>query len=310
MGKASAPPSVPYRGAQICLAEGCATQCRRHKGGELPRRQLMRRIASGWMVACALILPGPGLNDARAAEFYRLPDAANGVSPDGSIVLMSEHVWTRDGGRVRVPPPGVGTYSRDVSNNGFVVGLVDGNYAPFRTPVGGPLQVLDPVGGDAFGITPDGSVVVGYAYFNGSPQPSRWTASTGQVSLGRLSPPGTNGNNTARGVSADGSVVVGEGAGANGPEAFRWTQPAGMVGLGDLPGGAFDSGASGVSSDGRVVVGYSASAAGASEAFRWTQAGGMVGLGALPGRPFYSRAEATSADGAVVVGGASSAPGT
>jgi probable HAF family extracellular repeat protein len=203
----------------------------------------MRFIASGLPVALGLAWLGASLNHATAAEFYRITpprdyELPNGVSPDGSIVLTTEHVWTPAGGLVRFAP-GVGTYSRDISNAGVVVGLTDGNYEPFRTPVGGPVQVLSTRGGDAFGITPDGSVVVGYATFpDQSIQAFRWTAVGGLEGLGYLSPRGV-GYDTAYGVSADGTVIVGEAASPEGQQAFRWTRAAGMVGLGDLPGGTF-----------------------------------------------------------------------
>ncbi|MCA2692911.1 MULTISPECIES: PEP-CTERM sorting domain-containing protein [unclassified Microcystis] len=151
----------------------------------------------------------------------------------------------------------------------------------------------------AFGVSADGSVVVGIS-FGGA---FRWTQATGMVGLGDLLAGGFS--SSANGVSADGSVVVGYGSGANGIEAFRWTQGTGMVGLGDLPGDIFESIAFGVSADGSVVIGRSRGANG-FEAFRWTQATGMVGLGDLPGGNFGSSASGVSADGSVVVGQANS----
>ncbi|MFN9671471.1 MAG: hypothetical protein ACK552_02380, partial [Microcystis sp.] len=112
---------------------------------------------------------------------------------------------------------------------------------------------------EAYGVSANGSVVVGYSSSSAGSQAFRWTQGTGMVGLGDLL--GGGFFSRSRGVSADGSVVVGEGnssAGAiGGNEAFRWTQATGMVGLGDLPGGRFKSSANGVSADGSVVVGYS-----------------------------------------------------
>jgi probable HAF family extracellular repeat protein len=173
------------------------------------------------------------------------------------------------------------------------------------TPLG------DLPGGDfesrAFGVSADGSVVVGESPSTSvvpglstvASEAFRWTNGGGLVGLGDL--PGGSFRSYAIGVSADGSVVVGASTGASNGEAFRWTSGGGMVGLGDLPGGIFISAARGVSADGTVVVGQGYSASGI-EAFRWTSGGGMVGLGDLPGGIFYSIAWGVSADGSVVVG--------
>ena len=157
----------------------------------------------------------------------------------------------------------------------------------------------------AFGVSADGSVVVGWSRSDPNIEAFRWTSGGGMVGLGDL--PGGAVFTQAFGVSADGSVVVGVGSSASGSEAFRWTSEGGMVGLGDLPGGFFNDingMAHGVSADGSVVVGSGTSdAAGFStEAFRWTAGGGMVGLGDLPGGIFSSVARGVSADGSVVVG--------
>ena len=161
----------------------------------------------------------------------------------------------------------------------------------------------------AFGVSADGSVVVGYGLSANGIEAFRWTQGTGMVGLGDL--PGDIFESIAFGVSADGSVVIGRSRGANGFEAFRWTQATGMVGLGDLPGGNFGSSASGVSADGSVVVGQanSPSLALVGQAFRWTQLTGMVGLGDLQGGSFGSSASGVSADGSVVVGYGNSANG-
>jgi probable HAF family extracellular repeat protein len=154
---------------------------------------------------------------------------------------------------------------------------------------------------NAYAITPDGSVVVGYSY--GTDQRAvRWTQAGGMVSLGTL-----NGGtfSTAQAVNADGSVVVGttaDGAAGNLDRAFRWTQGGGMLSLGTLNGGTYSNG-NGLSADGRVVVGRTGDGAAGNmgRAFRWTQSGGMVSLGTLNGG-MDSYASAVSADGSVVVG--------
>jgi probable HAF family extracellular repeat protein len=144
----------------------------------------------------------------------------------------------------------------------------------------------------AYGVSADGSVVVGYSLSEWGGEAFRWENDV-MSGLGDL--PGGYFNSIAYDVSGDGSVIVGSSISELGREAFYWTQAGGMVGLGTLPGspGSF---ATGVSDDGLVVVGHSY-----FRAWRWTQAAGMVALGSLPGG-FASRPAKTSADGSVVVG--------
>jgi probable HAF family extracellular repeat protein len=253
--------------------------------------------ALGWSArtAAALLLLLLGLAGlpALAGSFQGLGDLpggtfrsyANAVSDDGSTVvgysssasssasgLYEAFRWTRDGGMV-----GLGDLP------GFNVSSV------------------------AFGVSGDGSVVVGGGNEEGgSAEGFRWTSAGGMVGLGDL--PGGTFVSRAFSVSSDGSVVVGGSISDSGPasdpfvlEAFRWTNAGGMVGLGDLPGGDFLSFAVRVSGDGSTVVGYGESASG-TEAFRWTGGGGMVGLGDLPGGSFRSYALGLCDDGSSVDG--------
>lgn len=277
------------------------------------------------------------------SDFNRFTSAATGVSGDGSTVVGGS---SSDAGPDSVPSteafrrvagggmlglgdlPGIpeevlGTSSiaHDVSNSGsVVVGYgrnigSGGNREAFRWTGGNMVGLGDLPGGiffsEAFGVSGDGSTVVGYSNsqvsgISGSPfQAFRWTAAGGMEGLGDL-PFGAY-QSIARSVSDDGSVVVGEGrsqASGSNNEAFLWTAGGGMVGLGGLipgAGAAVSSEALGVSSDGSVIVGRAVSTNGI-EAFRWTADGGMVGLGDLPGHDFFSEATDVSADGSVVVG--------
>lgn len=162
-------------------------------------------------------------------------------------------------------------------------------------------------GSTSFGVSGDGSVVVGWGNdgaVGNAPRAVRWTQAAGLVNLGVL-----NGGTAsyAYGVNSDGSVVVGiatDGAAGNQNRAFRWTQAGGMLSLGTLNGGN-SSEANGINSDGSVVVGQAndGAAANALRAFRWTQAGGLVSLGVLNGGT-QSSSKAVNADGSVVVGAA------
>jgi probable HAF family extracellular repeat protein len=97
---------------------------------------------------------------------------------------------------------------------------------------GGGMQDLGTLGGDesgAFGVSADGSVVVGVAEnAAGQTRAFRWTAADGMQDLGTLG----GSESEAWGVSADGSVVVGWAENAAGiPRAFRWTAAGGMEDL-------------------------------------------------------------------------------
>jgi uncharacterized membrane protein len=229
-----------------------------------------------------------------------------------------------------------------VSNDGLVVGQTSNEKAFRWTQAEGMVSLG--VGGTAscaYGVSADGSVVVGYrrvdiggdeafrwSQLSGttvlpsdpghakadavsadgsvvvgwvSERASRWTQDTGLLDLGCL---GDDWLSYAHDVSADGSVVVGRNGCCGDEKAFRWTETGGMVAL---PGGIGD--ACGVSADGSVVVGEGWVDPGGPwvpwgwHAFRWTQATGSADLGHLPGDPDRGYfPEDVSGDGSVVVG--------
>jgi probable HAF family extracellular repeat protein len=124
------------------------------------------------------------------------------------------------------------------------------------------MQDLGTLGGvwsEAYGVSADGAVVVGWAEnAAGQWRAFRWTAMEGMQNLGTL--PGGDWS-VASGVSANGRVVVGWSYNAAGRQrAFRWTASGGMQDLGTL--GGRESYAYGVSADGAVVVGWAYNAAG------------------------------------------------
>lgn len=160
---------------------------------------------------------------------------------------------------------------------------------------------------NGFGVSRDGSTVIGGDWDNETDQDSRafrWTASGGTQDLGRLN---GGASSRAHSTNADGSVVVGYAQDGPGGQlhAFRWTQASGtMQSLGTLPGGAY-SFASDVNGDGSVVVGganFVATNTNTMHAFRW-EAGLMQDLGSLNGTN-YSYASGVNFDGSVVVGDA------
>ncbi len=174
---------------------------------------------------------------------------------------------------------------------------------------------------EAWGVSADGSTVVGASIINGNIlfggtyAAFRWTAQSGLVNIYDVGNIGSICR--AYAASADGSVVGG-GAdyGVLSPTqivAFIWTQEAGVQEIGDLPGGPSGSAraeARGVSADGAVLAGSGESDSG-SEAFRYTTADALfLGLGDLPGGPFGSSGYGISADGLTIVGSSAAADGT
>jgi hypothetical protein len=103
-------------------------------------------LCLGAIGAIGVALIGLDRNPVSAAEFYRITspiayDSPSGVSADGTVVLTSQHIWTPAGGLSQFAGR-TDFYTRDISNNGVVVGLIDGSYIAFRTTLAGPLEEL------------------------------------------------------------------------------------------------------------------------------------------------------------------------
>lgn len=268
--------------------------------------------------------PGPG-----SGPIGLHTSSAFDVSGDGLTVVGSGNTgrairWTESDGWVSLgllptdqPTVGYSTVANGVSRDGSII--VGTQHQPTRVPRAQAFRWTAADGmvslagseffydNEAFSVSTDGSVIVGY--FDGpiGRQAFRWTMSQGMLGLGDL--PDGNDASTARSVNADGSVIVGFGSSVLGQEAFRWTLDGGMVGLGDLPGGLWSSSATDVNADGTVVIGTSESANG-SEAFVWTMQGGTRSLADI--LTFDCRLDLTgwtlvdatgvSADGRTIVG--------
>src|ERR1043166_4071537 len=140
----------------------------------------------------------------------------------------------------------------------YAVGLAVAIYLWLGSAFAASFQGLGDLSGGSFfstayGVSADGSVVVGLGNSGSGTEAFRWTSSGGMVGLGDLG--GGSFFSQAFSGSADSSVVVGLGTSGSGYEAFRWTSGGGMAGLGFIPGATSYSIANGVSADGSVVVG-------------------------------------------------------
>jgi probable HAF family extracellular repeat protein len=220
---------------------------------------------------------------------------AYGVSADGSVVVGSSWNngnslalrWTQATGwqDLGMPEGFIRAEAFAVSGDGsIVVGYIgDGaaRWNGFRWTQATGMQDLG--AGEAYGISADGSVIVG--------EQGRWTQATGWQAIG----------GSAYAATPDGSVIVGRGYDSNteGMRAFRWTQATELQFLGTLSGTS-ESVAHAVSADGSVVVGVAVDDSGQFRAFRWTESGGMEAL--CGSEDDNCEVYGVSADGTIVVG--------
>lgn len=188
----------------------------------------------------------------------------------------------------------------------------------------------------AFGLSGDGSTVVGFARRNGTgwPDAVRWNAdgSFDHLGLGnawstsydgatvatenngamwrfrgdeliRLTmPDGSPRAGTPHAMSSDGEWIAGLFRNEGRDEAFLWSEGSGLVGLG-LGNGYSDTGAYGMSPDATVIVGEADLGSGQHFGFRWTADRGYELLrGDNNSEPAMLSAFDTSADGGVIVG--------
>ena len=80
----------------------------------------------------------------------------------------------------------------------------------------------------AWGVSADGSTVVGSSLSDKGQEAFRWTKQSGMQGLGGLSLSQKRFVSVASAVSADGSVVVGASMSGNGVQAYRWIDGIGQ----------------------------------------------------------------------------------
>ena len=219
--------------------------------------------------------------------------AANSIAATGNAVAgnggNSLFRWTSAGGmqNLGIWPSSTVGLARGISANGnIVVGWSNNNgfggQAALRW-AGAGLQLLPAlpgglsIGNNAFGISPDGSIIVGTSGWSGAGiRAVRWlSAGTIVQDLGAL-PGGTNAR--ANDCSTDNTTIVGSSTWiGSGQRAFRWTSAGGMVNLG-VPAGGLDSSADAVNGDGKAAVGSYSIAVNNSRALLWNTSIGTVDL--------------------------------
>ena len=155
--------------------------------------------------------------------------------------------------------------------------------------------VLDGQWGSGYGVSGDGSIAVGLAWYCPGAEGFAWNRQSGMKSLSH--PPGHSSRASA--ISADGKMIVGfsEDPQYGNRRPVRW-----FSGKTSLFAGAHTPGeASGVSSDGSQIVGQGYSGSG-SPAFYYTDKGGLVYLGTLSGNPYDQSFANAVADNGTTVG--------
>jgi probable HAF family extracellular repeat protein len=139
----------------------------------------------------------------------------------------------------------------------------------------------------AYGVSADGSIVVGWAQDNnGKSRAFRWTQQTGMQSLGAsvlfTEFSYTYDNSEAFGISPDGNVIVGVAYDDyNQAVGFRNIRRGAQrvnISLGDPPKGFTGVYPRRTNQDGSIIVGAMRKSDGSARAMRWTQAGGLEDL--------------------------------
>jgi uncharacterized membrane protein len=300
---------------------------------------LVRTAANVLAIAPIVLVACAGV--ASAQQFRWLNDALpaagtsselNGISGNGQVAVgfvvtsptTSRAVrWSlADATATLLPDPATGqeAVANAISGDGsFVVGDAkfsplffeaaewDGTNAPFSlggTVPGGFF------GSSAFGVSDDGSTIVGTKEAPGFLiRACYWQGGT-LFDIGASDPAGIF--SVATDATTNGAVIVGStDAVGGGTPAFRWRAGDGFVLLPDIAGGATVGEARAITSSGTVSVGFGTGTL-TTVAVRWIHANWAVQgwaaadtlevLGDFPGGPSLSAASGVSDDGTIAVG--------
>lgn len=202
-----------------------------------------------------------------------LSGIAYDVSNDGTVIVGQSHfsplpsnfqaaVWTSDIGSPTKLSSHDNTLAAGVSGDGTIAVGYGSDGTAYKWVIGDtisetslvPLNV--PGKSAAYGISNDGSVIVGQSYLTAV----MWDADD---NVSKLDNDGYWGESSANAVNGNGTVIVGTAADSSSKQhAFRWTENDGMITVEQwLRDNGFDiedditKEATGVSDDGNVVVG-------------------------------------------------------
>ncbi|MBD3383975.1 T9SS type A sorting domain-containing protein [candidate division KSB1 bacterium] len=221
-----------------------------------------------------------GLDDLAGGDFY---SSANDVSADGSVIVGESKSatsteafrWTSATGMVAlgILPGSVESHAQAVSDDGSVVVGYTERSAFYWTSTGGLTNLGN--GYRAYGLNPNGSVIVGILRQASGDQLVKWNAAHQADTLGVLP---DKGNYTAQlyKTSKNGDIIVGYYLDSNAKEkAFIWTPAHGLLDLQyamesiygfDLNGWTLVA-ATNISDDGSTIVGWGTNPAGNTEAW-------------------------------------------
>jgi len=251
-----------------------------------------------------------------------------GISGDGTTIVGRApgvygfgHAWrwTAAGGLTVMPvtpsqPTPNGSYAAGISVLGRVAGGASTGFdAPAYWETTGSQTYIDSagLGYQAFDISPDGSVIVGYrlAAACGQTCAMRWTDAGGGSFVG--SAIGTNPNSgfgVAIKASSAGAVILGVNDSSADSGGWTWTAATGIQLLDT--GGMEEAVGLGISHDGSLIVGYVATGAN-NTAAAWAGVGApartlaqllLEDYGYSVGADFLALATDVSGDGRVIVG--------
>lgn len=213
-----------------------------------------------------LVLGGPIFYTTPRPKAFRWTQAA-GIQDLGTLAgdNWSEARGVSQDGSVVVGQSAAATFAPD----GTFVSA--GDEQAFRWTQADGMAGLGKLAGAAFsrayGVSGDGSTVVGASGTGAVYEAFRWTQATGMTGLGKLTGASTS---VAKAASGDGSIIVGQ----SGTDAFRWTSADGMQKLSDyltsrganLSYWTALTDATGIAYDGKTIVGFGTHS-GSTEAF-------------------------------------------